>query len=306
MANELDLYNGGGLQPYHGGEVAPAPDFGTTDVDLLREDHSHQSGNQLTFFGAPMPAGADERTVLQTLNEIQALIGGDLTRLEHPQAVINACINWFQTNARKTPARETKRHSYNLFSEAGNLVAESWANAMARAGASQKFVSDCLWLINELNKRLLGTQEQGSSPRTSGPTENVTDKLTDQQWDVLLKHNLKVQGQTMAALQRKHGDYTFQQVIDIAQKHLESLPAREQAHFDQYTGAWPWTHMMNTVEAIEFLYNAAIGSASLPTNGPDIAREIAECERCMRTNRKQWLADPQLQARYRTLLNLKG
>ncbi|MNJ81084.1 hypothetical protein D3C77_797260 [compost metagenome] len=63
--------------------------------------------------------------------------------------------------------------------------------------------------------------------------------------------------------------------------------------------------MRNTVVFITAMFDAATGAHSIPKDGAGIAREIAECERCMRTNRRQWLADNALQARYRTLLDLK-
>ena len=85
----------------------------------------------------------------------------------------------------------------------------------------------------------------------------------------------------------------------------ESLPARDQAYFDRWTGSWPWVHMLNTVEALEGLYNMAIGAGSLPKDGAGIAHEIASIENIMKYERNKYMADPQLQARYRTLLDMK-
>ncbi|MNG40118.1 hypothetical protein D3C84_1285600 [compost metagenome] len=50
----------------------------------------------------------------------------------------------------------------------------------------------------------------------------------------------------------------------------------------------------------------AIGANSIPTNGPDIAKEILQIEALMRepATRKAYLKDDALQARYRQLLSL--
>jgi hypothetical protein len=140
------------------------------------------------------------------------------------------------------------------------------------------------------------------APTNSDPTAN----LTDQQYQQLVDHNNRVQAQTMATLQQKWGTYTFKQNIEIAQKYMESLPSNERAHFDRFTGNFPWTHMLNTVECLTFLFDAATGAHSIPKDGAGIARELASIENVMRTERAKYLKDPQLQARYRTLLDMKG
>jgi hypothetical protein len=66
--------------------------------------------------------------------------------------------------------------------------------------------------------------------------------------------------------------------------------------------------MMNCVETIEFLYNASIGAHSIAKDGAGIAKEIAEFEAMLKvpSERARYMKDPQLQARYRTLLDLRG
>jgi hypothetical protein len=304
MSNDIDLYNGGDIQPYNPGQpLAPLqPDtWGATDVDLLREDHhQHQSGP--TLFGAALPPSATPQQVAQTLNEIQAVIVGDLMRLGHPQSSINAAVNWFQNNARKTPVRETKRHSYNLHDQAGDLVAESFGNAMAKAGATQEFISNCLWLLGELNKRLGASQGKpahGRAPQTTDPL----DSLNDQQYEWVIKANQAAALQTEITLRRKWGDSSYVQNIQVAQEYLENLPPNEQRHFNQYTTGW--IHSLNTVEVLEFLFNNAIGAGNIPTSGGAVQAEINQIEGLMRTHRAAYNKDSQIQARLRTLYSIR-
>ncbi|MNE69527.1 hypothetical protein D3C80_1652570 [compost metagenome] len=65
--------------------------------------------------------------------------------------------------------------------------------------------------------------------------------------------------------------------------------------------------MLNTVQALTFLFDSAINANSISKDGPGIAREIADFERMLRNpaDRAAYMRSPQLQARYRTLLDLK-
>lgn len=303
MSNDIDVYSGGGgLAPYSPSQpLAPAPDWNSNVPDTLtpREvaDHQHSSGQ---LFGATMPVGATEQQVSQTLNEIQAVIAGDLMRLGHPQNYINAAISWFQTNARKTPARETKRHSYNLHDQAGDLVAESFGNAMAKAGATQEFISNCLWLLGELNKRL-GASQGKPMPRTAPQTTDPLDSLDDAQYAAVIKANQAAALQTEITLRRKWGDSSYLQNVQVAQEYLESLPPSEQAHFNQYTMGF--IHSLNTVEVLEFLFNNAIGAGNIPSGA--VQAEINQIENLMRTNKAAYNKDNQIQARLRTLYNIR-
>lgn len=284
--------------------LSPAPDtWGRTDVDVLtpREIGEHQNEGQVQFFGSTIPG--DEQAVAKVMTEIQAIISGDLMRLGHPQSSINAAITWFQNSARKTPVREPKRHSYNLHDQVGDLTAESWANAMARAGVTQEFISNCLWLLGELNKRLGGnTPAQGRAP-SSDPTA----QLTDAQYERLVKHNEQVKAQTINRLAAKYGDHSYQQVIALAQAQLERLPAADRKHFDCWTGDFPWTAMLSTFEAIDGLYAMAVGANSIDKSGSGIAQELAAYEAMLRvpSERAKYMKDPQMQARYRELIRMR-
>jgi hypothetical protein len=317
MSNEIDIYDGGGgeLQPYSPSQPlapAPSPDWGRTDVDVLtqREIDDYQGSGSVQLFGQPIPPGTTPQQIQQVLGEAGGIYLSDFSKLGHPHSLTQAAIQFFMTNATKPPQQVRRHHAFNLHDQAGDWLAESFGNYLHSLGGTQaqkqKFLSDSLWWLGELNKRLGASQGKPAQGRAPISSANPLGELTDAQFDVLIKHNDQVKAQTMGVIQDKYGKYSANQVIDIAQKYLASLPARDQAHFDQWTGSWPWVHMLNTVEALEGLYNMAIGAGSLPTSGAEIAREIASIENVMKTERKKYLADNQLQARYRTLLGLRG
>lgn len=306
MASELDLYKAGEVGPYSSPDqpLAPSPDtWGNTQP---REIDSYQksSGSQPQLFGEALPAGTTQQQIDQTLTEIAVVISADLMRLKHPQSVTNAALTWWQTSAKKTPQREVKRHSYNLYDQAGDWLAESFGNAMARAGATQKFVSDSLWLMGELNKRLnaqqkVGTQTaHGRAPKTADPL----DSLTDAQYNAVIKANENAAAQTETTLRRKWS-HSYDQNIMVAQQFLNNLPARERDHFEQYTTGF--IHSLNTAPVLEGLFNMAIGAGSLPTGG-GIQAEINQIESLMRTDNRAYRKDLQIQARLRVLYDLRG
>jgi len=138
----------------------------------------------------------------------------------------------------------------------------------------------------------------------------MLSKLSDADYAKVVAINNQAQLQTLNTLAAKHGQYMAQSMIAMAQAHLEKLTPGERAYFDQFTtvGGVDYVHMMNCVETIEFLYNASIGSGSLPKDGAGIERQLKEFEEMSKvpSQRKRYMNDEQLQARYRTLLDLRG
>lgn len=314
MSNEIDTLSAGELTPYSEGgmsvlaPLSPNPDsWGNTDVDLLREDQHHQSsGPQL--FGAQMPIGTTNQQVEQVLGQLGGAFMADASSLGYPVHMTNAAITFMTANATKAPYQVTRQHNFNLHGQddyLGNAFGNMVQGLSGSPRAKQMFVTFCLkWLAKASKQLQVGTSSH-DQPRMAPTNSDPTDQLSDAQFNVLVQHNERVKAQTMNRLAAKYGEYTYRQVIELAQAHLESLPAADRAHFDTYTGSWPWSHMLSTFEAIDGLYGMAIGSASLPT-GAGIDREIKSIENVMKTERKKYMADPQLQARYRTLLDMKG
>ncbi|EPA95527.1 hypothetical protein [Pseudomonas sp. G5(2012)] len=301
MANDLDIRDPGGLAPNVPSQpLAPAPDWGSVPDTLTPEIADNQnSSDQLQLFGAAIP-GATPQQVNQTLNEIQAVIAGDLMRLGHPQSSINAAIVWFQNNARKSPQREAKRHSYNLHDQAGDLVAESFGNAMAKAGASQEFISNCLWLLGELNKRL-GTQPaQGrATPTTSS---GRPDDLSDAEYNALYDYNEKMKPRTEGILRDKWGN-AYEANRRMVDDYLQSLSDVEKRHFDKFLNNG--LHALNDPTVILGLWGQAVGVNNIPRGGAELAHEINLMHDAMKNNRKQWLADERMQSRYRELIRIR-
>lgn len=314
MSNDIDLYNGGDIQPYNPGQpLAPLqPDtWGATDVDLLREDHhQHQSGP--TLFGAAMPAGTTPQAIQSVLGEIGGTYLSDFTKLNYPSALIQSAISFFMENATKQARQVTPRHSFKLPNELSNdWLAVLFANHLQGLSGTQhekqQFLNASLAWIDKLNKHLnsqrLGASQgkpaHGRAPQTTEPL----DSLNDQQYEWVIKANQAAALQTEITLRRKWGDSSYLQNVQVAQEYLENLPPSERAHFNQYTTGW--IHSLNTVEVIEFLFNNAIGAGNIPTAGGAVQAEINQIENLMRTNKAAYNKDNQIQARLRTLYNIR-
>lgn len=117
MSNDLDTLSAGELQPYDPGQsLAPMEhDSWTqnTDVDLLREDHRHQSSG-VQLFGAPLPAGTTAQHVEVMLGQLGGAFMADFSSLGYPQAYINAAVQFMTANATKAPYRVQQQHQFNL------------------------------------------------------------------------------------------------------------------------------------------------------------------------------------------------
>jgi hypothetical protein len=312
MANELDSLDSQEIAPYDPGmsplaPLSPTPDtWGNTGVDLLHEQP--RQPQTPTIFGAAMPAGTSKAQIDTVLGQLAGAFMADLSSLGYPAHMVNAAIGFMTENATKAPYQVQVKHRFNLHGHEdwlGNSFANMVQQLSGSAKAKQGFVTACLqWLAKackQLSPQQVGTQAQGSAPRS---TEAMLNSLSDADYDKVIKINEQALARTMQVLQQRWGDYTYQQNIQIAQDYLSRLPDADQRHFDKFTAGY--IHMRNTPEFIIAMFDAATGAHNLPKSGAGIAQEIAECEKVMRTNRKQWVADSALQARYRTLLDMKS
>jgi hypothetical protein len=226
-------------------------------------------------------------------------------KLGHNISYTQKCVAWFMNALTIPPQQQQRRHSYNLFEHTTDPIFQAFANYAHDNKFPAKMVQDACWWVTEVAKRLTKSPVgQETLPRMApNSTESMLSQLSDADYAKVVTINDRALANTMQVLQQRWGDYTFRQNIEIAQSYLERLPAVDQKHFDQFTTGW--VHMRNTPEFIAAMFDAATGAHSLPKDGAGIAREIAECEKCMKTNRKQWQADNALQARYRTLLDMR-
>lgn len=316
--NDLDLYDGGGaLAPY-----APSP---TLDTEIQPYDHGEPSRSPTSLlqrddrwgdgllFGAPMPPGTTPQQVQIILGELGALYLADFTKLGYPNQLINSAITFLMNIATKPARQVTSRHGFKLPSELkDDWLANLFGNYLSTLSGTHEqkaqFLTASIQWLDRLNRRLntqqLGTQPaQGSAPQTSDPTEN----LTDQQYQQLVTHNNAVMAKTLATLERRWGA-CYKANIELAQAQLAKMTPTELAHLDRWTGAWPWTHMFNTVECLTAMYDMAIGANSIGTDGASIAQEIAAFESMLKipSERQKYMRDPQMQARLRELYARRG
>ncbi|WP_095143964.1 hypothetical protein [Pseudomonas sp. Irchel s3b6] len=323
MANEIDLYDSGEIAPYNEGlpvlaPLSPSPDtWGRTDVLTPREideaQRQPQQSQGLMLFGTPMPPGTTPQQVRIILGRVGGVFLSDMSSLNYPNHLIQSAISFFTDNATKAPRQVQRQHNFTLPKDlVGDFLAESFGNHLQGLSGTQQqkqqFLKASFQWLALLNEKLGARGQEAPAQGRAGPTTSTDplDQLNDAQYAWVVKRNEQIKAQTHATLQQKYGEHSAQQVIALAQNYLESLPAREQKHFDQFTG--DWVHSLNTVEVLEFLYNAAIGANNIPKDGPGIARELAAFESMLKipSERAKYMRDPQLQARYRTLLDLKG
>lgn len=310
MATDLDLYNGGGdLAPYSPSQpLAPAPDWGATDVDPLRETTDSYSGGGQVVFGQTLPTGVTVQQMQSAFTQLSIPFIQDFTVLKHKPSHIQAAVSWLMNALTNPPAQQRQRHSYNLYEHKSDPSFQAFANYAHDHGFSNKFVQDVCWWCTEITKKLNAQQvavspAQGRAPNSS--SADPTEQLNDRQYNQLVAHNEAVKAQTMGILRDKWGS-CFTQNIALAQAHLNKMTPVERQHFDRWTGSFPWVHALNTVEVLVGLFEMSIGINSMPTSGPDIAKEILQIEALLRdpVSRKTYLRDDALQARYRQLLSL--
>ncbi|WP_420170644.1 hypothetical protein ACN99C_11660 [Pseudomonas alloputida] len=321
MPNDIDLYDAGDIQPYDPGmpvlaPLSPSPDtWGHDDFLTPQEIANYHGQSGPTLFGAALPPGTTPHQVNAILGQISALYLNDMSSLNYPLNLAQAAIAFFTANATKTPTKVRRQHNFNLHDQTGDWLAESFGNHLQGLSGTfqqrQQFLDASLQWLALANKKLgaqaqtqVGRQAHGSAPRS---TEAMLAQLSDADYNKVVKINEQALAHSMQVLQRKWGEFTYLQNIAIAQRYLDSLPAKDQAYFDQFTNVngVDWVHLRNSADFIIAMFDAATGAHNIPRDGAGIAAEIAECERCMRENRKQWLADSALQARYRTLLDLQ-
>lgn len=293
MSNDIEVFHNGDLAPYSpGGDLAPITpaDSWGIEPDYLSERPSVQ----------PSP----DVQLQAVYAEVGRVIASDMLKLGHPQAWVSATLNWYSQNIGRDPGRVQRKHRFNLHDQAGDALAEAFGNHCAKIGASQEYVSNVLWLLGEAAKRLTGAPQQVQQNAQSGTSASaILDSLDDKTYDYVVRHNENVKGQTEAYLRAKWRD-SCSQNIATANQYLANLPESHRAYFDQFEPG-TWTLSLNSATTVEGLFKMAIGGHNLPS-GSALATEIAQIERLMREDRKTYNRDIQIQARYRTLLELRG
>lgn len=317
MANDLEVYSdgggGGGVQPYAPSPLSPlspSPDtWGRTDIDVLtpRELDQGQRGGQVRLFGEAMPPGTTPQQLQQVLGEIGGVYLSDFSKLGHPHSLIQSAIQFFMTNATKPPQQVTRHHSFNLYNQAGDWLAESFGNYLHSLNGTQaqkqKFLSDSLWWLGELNKKLGTSKPSAHGSATPTPAGDPLDSLNDAQYAQVVAANDAARAATMDYLRSIWHD-SFDANLRMVDAYFTSLPLREQKALDQMTTGY--ISSLNTREVILHLYQQALQESGGPLpSGGALAAEIAEHERAMKVDRRAWLKNEVRQSRYRHLLTLR-
>ena len=310
MSNELDTLSAGDIAPYNPGVPTLSPISSTPDTwsnnDLLREDYRRQPYLQL--FGANLPAGTTQQHVEVMMGQLGGVFMADFSSLGYPQTYINAAVQFMTANATKAPYHVRQLHNFNLHGQddyLGHAFGNMVQGLSGSPRAKQQFVTACLQWLARASKQLSQNPAEGSGdmPRTATFSSDPTDDLSDAQWALVVKANDDAKTRTYTYLQDLWGD-SFQSNLRMVDAYFTSLPMREQQALDQFTTGW--IRALNTKEIILGLYQQAIGIHSMPTSGGAVATEIAQCEHVMKVDRKRWLADERLQARYRELLRIRS
>jgi hypothetical protein len=318
MANELDTLSAGEIQPYNEGmpvlaPLSPAPDTWGTNREI--DDYQRQPQGP-TLFGAALPAGTSRQQVDVVLGQLSGAFMNDMSTLGYPAHMVQASIQVLTANATKAPYQVTPKHNFNLHGQddwLGHLFGNAIYELSGSPRAKQSFVTAAItWLAKatkQLNSGSASTSAHGSAPSNAGSSEAMLAKLSEDDYDKVVAVNQWAQTNSLNTLANKHGEHMARSMVELAQKQLESLSPNERAHFDQFTtvNGVNWIHLMNCVETIEFLYNSHIGAASIGTSSGDINKEIAQFENMLAdpVGRRKYFKDSQLQARYRTLLDMR-
>lgn len=320
VANDLDVYGGGGgLAPYNPGQsLAPAPDFGTGEAPQGLDTFSRQyTGGGQVVFGQTLPSGVTIEKMTEAFVQLGSVFVSDFLKLGHNISQSQKAAQWLINAVANPPQPTAKRHSYNLYEHTNDPTFQAFANYAHDNKFPAKFVQDACWWVSEAARRLNAQQTnsqpegsrtaQGSAPNSS---EKLLGQLSDSDYAKVVAINIKAQLDTLNTLAVIHGQYTAQQMVVLANAHLEKLTPAERAHFDQFTtvNGVDWIHILNCADTIEFLYSASIGSASLPQDGASIAKEIAQFEAMLKipSERAKYMKDSAMQARLRELYARRG
>lgn len=323
MPNDIQPFDAGDIQPYDPGQsvlapLSPAPEtWGRTDVDVLTpRDIAYQDQTGPTLFGAALPHGTSSQQIQVVLAELGAAYAIEFANLGYPSTLVQQTIQFISSIALKPPQKVTRQHSFNLHDQTGDWLAESFGNHLQTLGGTiqqrQQFLDASLQWLALANKKLgatqtqVGRQAQGSAPRS---TEAMLAQLSDADYNKVIKINEQALANTMQTLQKRWGEFTYLQNIQIAQRYLDSLPAKDQAYFDQFTNVngVDWVHLRNTADFIISMFDAATGAHNIPKSGGAVQAEINQIESLMRTpaTRRAYMNDPQMQGRLRTLYDIR-
>lgn len=305
MSNDIDLYSPGDLySPSQPLAPAPSPDFGGGEVDLLHESTTNYNGGGQMVFGQLLPPGVTINQLTQAYQQIGAVFVSDFMRLGHNVSHTQKAVKWFMDSMTNPPAKQKPHPRYNLFEHTNDPLFCAFSYFAADNGMSAALVQDICWWVSEAGRKLAQraqTQDGNTPPRMAPQSSDPTDSLSDSEFEAVVRANDAAKAKTYVYLEKLWGQ-SYQANIKMVDAYFQSLPLHEQRALDVYTTGW--IKALNTKEIILGLYKQAIGAGTIPSGG-GLASEIAQHEHVMKTDRKRWMADDRLQARYRELIRMR-
>lgn len=294
--NDLELYQGGDLAPYQPGGV----DLFTPDAE------SHWGDVPVDYLSTPgqQIVNLQDPQVQANIQNLANVFTTDMASLGFSQTDIQLCIGWFkQSLASPITRMPARKHNFELWQMSNDAGMNAFANFAWGKGLSQQLIqSICYWMAQlDDYQHSQGRFAPQQVQRTT--SADPTDALSDADYDRVVAINEQAQAQTRGYLSDLWGS-SYAANMRVVNTYFQNLPANEQEHLNQFTTGW--VKGTNTVDVLLGLYKQAIGSGSLPKNGAEVSREIASIENVMKTDRKAYMRDEQLQARYRELLRMRG
>ncbi len=310
--NDLVPLDGGDIQPFSPSPplqelqpLAPSPDtWGNNLTNPERDQYQYQPS--VTLFGADLPLGTTKHQIDAILGDLARVFQSDFQTLGYPQKLISAATYFIRENATKKPHPVTQKHNFDLHGQddwLGTAFANHLVGCPGTNREKQQFLTACIQWLAKANAKL-NTQQVAVSqqPRTaSNSTQAVLDSLSDAQYAQVVKANEAAKAATMGYLENLWGQ-SLQANLKMVDDYFKSLPLHEQRALDVMTTGY--VAALSTKEVILGLYKQAIGG-SLPT-GAALTAEIEEHHRAMAgPNRKDWMNNERMGARYRELIRLR-
>lgn len=299
MSNDLDLYsNGGQIVPVSPGTdlapLSPSQDWGRTDVDYLDDRHERAFGQLDPQIEANVAAIAEVFTT-------------DMASLGFVMADISKCVAWFKQNLINPPTRmPQKKHNYETWQFSHDIAFQAFCNYAATQRFPQELIQSVAYWLQQLDdfQHHAGRFANNAASRApaQGSATSIEDQLNDAEYARVQAINDQAAARAEAVLRDTWGS-SFAGNMHVLRQHWDKLSTQEQEVLGSYTEGF--VKGTNQPEILLRLFADAIGSGSIPRDSVSIAREIASHENLMRTDRKRWMADTALQARYRTLLNMR-
>lgn len=206
------------------------------------------------------------------------------------QTASNAVMNWFESPV----GTDERSHSYNLdafaFGSDETKLLNGVLNELSRSGASQADAERVLrWYTDPNNDSITGRDHIAIA-------REYTELLREAE-----ALDTKDRDNAATAMRERWG-LLYDDHRKTIRQYLNSLPFEERESIESER-LGDGSLALNDPDRLEALYRQAIGE--LPS-GQSLTAEIKQIEELMRTNRKAYNKDLQMQARYRELLRKRG